>query len=117
MKSNVSDVLPPAVKRSLTKFGSDLATARRKRGLTILAVAERMGVAKNTYLRAEKGDPCLLYTSNLYPGLVLRTPNGVIAHSLSAFLRVLRTCFKQMRNGERDSESLRSGKMGELRNA
>ncbi len=57
MRSNVSDVLPPAVKRSLTKFGSDLATARRKRGLTILAVAERMGVAKNTYLRAEKGDP------------------------------------------------------------
>ena len=30
---------------------------RRKRGLTIIAVAERMGVAKNTYLRAEKGDP------------------------------------------------------------
>jgi transcriptional regulator with XRE-family HTH domain len=57
MRSSVSDVLPPAVKRSLTKFGSDLATARRKRGLTILAVAERMGVAKNTYLRAEKGDP------------------------------------------------------------
>jgi len=53
MRSNVSDVLPTAVKRSLTKFGSDLATARRKRGLTILAVAERMGVAKNTYLRAD----------------------------------------------------------------
>ncbi len=56
MRSNVSDVLPAAVKRSLTQFGSDLATARRKRGLTVLAVAERMGVAKNTYLRAEKGD-------------------------------------------------------------
>ena len=57
MRSNVSDVLPPAVKRSLSKFGSDLATARRKRGLTILAIAERMGVAKNTYLRAEEGRP------------------------------------------------------------
>jgi transcriptional regulator with XRE-family HTH domain len=57
MKSSVSDVLPPAVKRSLDKFGSDLRTARRKRGLTVLAVAERMGVAKNMYLRAEKGDP------------------------------------------------------------
>ena len=56
MRSNVTDVLPPAVKRSLPKFGSDLATARRKRGLTVLAVAGRMGVAKNTYLRAEKGD-------------------------------------------------------------
>ena len=57
MRSNVSDVLPPAVRRSLTKFGRDLGVARRKRGLTILAVAERMGVSKNTYLRAEKGDP------------------------------------------------------------
>ena len=57
MRSNVSDVLPSPVKRSLTKFGSDLGTARKKRGLTILAVAERMGVSKNTYLRAEKGDP------------------------------------------------------------
>src|ERR1700721_4229244 len=57
MRSNVSDILPSAVKRSLAEFGGDLATARRKRGLTVLAVAERMGVAKNTYLRAEKGDP------------------------------------------------------------
>lgn len=57
MRSNVSDVLPSTVKRSLAKFGSDLATARRKRGLTALAVAERMGVSRNTYLRAEKGDP------------------------------------------------------------
>jgi hypothetical protein len=56
MRSNVSDVLPTAVKRSLKEFGGDLATARRKRGLTVLAVAERMGVAKNTYLRAEKGE-------------------------------------------------------------
>jgi len=57
VRSNVSDVLPPAVKGSLKKFGSDLAIARRKRGLTVLVVAQRMGVAKNTYLRAEKGDP------------------------------------------------------------
>jgi transcriptional regulator with XRE-family HTH domain len=57
MRSNVLEVLPSVVKRSLTEFGSDLAIARRKRGLTVLTVAERMGVAKNTYLRAEKGDP------------------------------------------------------------
>ena len=56
MRSNVSDVLPSAVKRSLTEFGGDLAIARRKRGLTVLSVAQRMGVAKNTYIRAEKGD-------------------------------------------------------------
>ena len=46
-----------AIARSATKFGSDLATAQRKRGLTVISVAERMGVSKNTYLRAEKGDP------------------------------------------------------------
>lgn len=57
MRSNVSDVLPSVVRRSLAKFGSDLSIARRKRGLTVLAVAERAGVARNTYLRAEKGDP------------------------------------------------------------
>jgi transcriptional regulator with XRE-family HTH domain len=57
MRSGISDVLPLAVRRSVTKFGSDLATARRKRGLTVISVAERMGVSKNTYLRAEKGDP------------------------------------------------------------
>src|ERR1700728_1739076 len=57
MRTAVSDVLPTAVKRSLTKFGGDIATARKKRGLTSVALAERMGVAKNTYLRAEKGDP------------------------------------------------------------
>ena len=57
MRSSVLDVLPLNVKRSMTKFGNDLATARRKRGLTTLTVAERMGVAKNTYLRVEKRDP------------------------------------------------------------
>lgn len=57
MRSSVLDVLPPAVKRSLAKLGGDLATARRKRRLTVAAVAERMGVSKSTYLRAEKGDP------------------------------------------------------------
>jgi transcriptional regulator with XRE-family HTH domain len=60
MRSTVLDVLPPAVKRSLIKFGADLATARRKRGLTVAAVAERMGVAKSTYLRVEKGDPTVM---------------------------------------------------------
>src|SRR5271170_2280755 len=60
MRSNVFDVLPPAVKRSLSKLGADLATARRKRRLTAAAMAERMGVGKNTYLRVEKGDPTVM---------------------------------------------------------
>jgi transcriptional regulator with XRE-family HTH domain len=57
MRSNVVDVLPLRVRRSLTKFGADLSIARRKRNLTTAMMAERMGVAVSTYLRAEKGDP------------------------------------------------------------
>jgi|SRR5664279_3027914 transcriptional regulator with XRE-family HTH domain len=57
MRSSLYDLLPPAVRRSLSKFGQDLANARRKRHLTIAMMAERMGVAQNTYRRVEKGDP------------------------------------------------------------
>jgi DNA-binding XRE family transcriptional regulator len=57
MRSSVQDVLPPKVRRSLTKFGADLAMARRKRHLTTAMMAERLGVAKSTYVRVEKGDP------------------------------------------------------------
>jgi DNA-binding XRE family transcriptional regulator len=57
MRSSIQDVLPPKVRRSLTKFGADLAMARRKRHLTTAMMAERLGVAKSTYVRVEKGDP------------------------------------------------------------
>jgi transcriptional regulator with XRE-family HTH domain len=57
MRSSSLDVLPSTVKRSLAKFGTDLGMARRKRSLTVAAVAERMGISKSTYLRVEKGDP------------------------------------------------------------
>lgn len=57
MRSTITDTLPPKVKRALGKLGADLAVARRKRGLTTLMMAERLGVAKSTYLKIEKGDP------------------------------------------------------------
>ena len=57
MRSSVHDVLPPKVRRSLTKFGADLSVARRKRHLTTAMMSERLGVAKSTYVRVEKGDP------------------------------------------------------------
>ena len=60
MRSAVLDTLPIPVKRSLAKLGADLATARRKRGLTVAAVAERMSVSKATYSRVEKGDPSVM---------------------------------------------------------
>ena len=57
MRSSIRDVLPSHLRRSLTKFGADIAIARRKRKLTIAMMAERMGVSKNTYIRVEKGNP------------------------------------------------------------
>jgi len=57
MKSSFGDILPARVRRSLAKLGADLAIARRKRQLTSEMVAERVGVAKATYLKVEKGDP------------------------------------------------------------
>lgn len=57
MRSAVVDVLPARVRRSLTKLGADLALARRRRHLTTAMMAERLSVAKSTYLRIEKGDP------------------------------------------------------------
>jgi DNA-binding XRE family transcriptional regulator len=41
----------------LAKLGTDIATARRKRNVTVAMMAERIGVAKTTYLKVEKGDP------------------------------------------------------------
>ena len=55
--STIHDVLPPKLRRSLTKIGGDISVARKKRNLTVAMMAERLGVAKATYLRVEKGDP------------------------------------------------------------
>lgn len=57
MRSNVTDILPAKVRRSLRKLGGDLAIARKKRRLTIAMMTERIGVAKATYARMERGDP------------------------------------------------------------
>ena len=57
MKSAVFERLPPSVLRSLKKLGCDIGIARRKRRVTAEMMAERMGVSKPTYLRAERGDP------------------------------------------------------------
>ena len=57
MKSEVNDVLPQHVRRSLVKFGADLSIARRKRRLTAAMMCERLGVSKSTWPRMEKGDP------------------------------------------------------------
>lgn len=57
MRSTVADTMPSKVRRSLQKFGADISIARKKRGLTMAMMVERIGVSKSTYLRVEKGDP------------------------------------------------------------
>jgi DNA-binding XRE family transcriptional regulator len=63
MRSAANDILPPKVRRSLAKLGGDISIARRKRSLTTAMMAERLGVAKSTYLKIEKGDPSVAIAS------------------------------------------------------
>lgn len=69
MRTTTHDVLPTRVRQSLAKFGADLNIARKKRRLTIKMMTERIGVAKSTYARLEKGDPAVslgIYAMALY---------------------------------------------------
>ena len=59
MRSSTADTLPPPIRRALTKLGADIRLARVKRGLTVSMMAERLGVAKSTYLKVEKGEPAV----------------------------------------------------------
>jgi transcriptional regulator with XRE-family HTH domain len=56
MRSATNDVLPPAVRRALVDFGADISVARRRRGITTVMMAERLGVARTTYERVEQGE-------------------------------------------------------------
>jgi len=47
---------PVAVSRALRQLGEDLATWRRLRRLTVVEVADRAGVSRDTVLRVEKGE-------------------------------------------------------------
>jgi DNA-binding XRE family transcriptional regulator len=75
MRSPATHMLPTKVRRSLAKLGNDLRDARRKRHLTVEMMTERVGVAKATYLKVEKGDPSVsmgVYAMALF---VLGFPN------------------------------------------
>jgi DNA-binding XRE family transcriptional regulator len=57
MRSEFTNLMPPKLRRALAKLGADIALARRKRRLTVIMMAERIGTGRLTYLRVEKGDP------------------------------------------------------------
>jgi transcriptional regulator with XRE-family HTH domain len=45
------------VKRALTKLGTDISAARRRRRIPMELMAERAFVSRNTLTRVERGDP------------------------------------------------------------
>jgi transcriptional regulator with XRE-family HTH domain len=49
--------LPPSVRKAISLFGQDIATARTRRRIPQRLLAERMLVSLDTLQRLEKGDP------------------------------------------------------------
>jgi transcriptional regulator with XRE-family HTH domain len=50
-------VLPPEVLKTITTIGERIRLARKRRNLTMEAMASRMFVTRKTLARLEKGDP------------------------------------------------------------
>ena len=50
-------ILFPKHKKILEAFGENIKLARKRRALTILQVAERAGLSRNTITGIEKGSP------------------------------------------------------------
>lgn len=90
MRSAIHDVLPVGLRRSLAKFGHDLAVARRKRHLTVAMMAQRTGLAISTYARIEKGDPSV----------------ALGAYAMALFVLGFGEAFGNLTDARRDEEGL-----------
>ena len=53
------EALPAAAAAALVRLGADLATARKRRGQSLRAWAERLQVSVTTLMKMEKGDPAV----------------------------------------------------------
>mgnify|MGYP002776998375 FL=1 len=51
--------MPLTVRKALRKLGSDIQIARKRRRLTMVMVAERGFISRNTLTRVERGDPAV----------------------------------------------------------
>ena len=74
----------------MSKFGHDLAVARRKRHLTMGMMAERTGLAKSTYARIEKGDPAV----------------AMGAYAMALFVLGFGEVFRDLTDARRDEDGL-----------
>src|SRR3546814_11803660 len=60
MRSTLAhSALPLPVRKALTQLGQDIATARKRRRLTMAVIAERAFISRNTLTRVERGDPAV----------------------------------------------------------
>src|SRR3546814_15506560 len=60
MRSTLAhSALPLPVRKALTQLGQDIATARKRRRLTMAVIAERPFITRNTLPRVERGDPAV----------------------------------------------------------
>jgi len=58
MKASLAiPALPLPARKALTKLGEDLSTARRRRRISTVLMAERAFISRTTLARVEKGDP------------------------------------------------------------
>jgi transcriptional regulator with XRE-family HTH domain len=55
--SRESPPLPLPVQRALRRLGGDIRNARRRRRLSMVIVANRAGITRQTLYRVERGDP------------------------------------------------------------
>ena len=78
MKNSMAQLsLPFPVQKAITKLGTDIGIARKRRRLTMAIVAERALVSRNTLTRVERGDPGVslgIYASVLF---VLKLSDGI----------------------------------------
>lgn len=61
--------LPPQAREAIAKLGADLSIARRRRRISIQAMAERTFTSRATIARVERGDPRVsmsIYASVLF---------------------------------------------------
>ena len=57
MPARSAPALPLTVRRTLTKLGSDIRDARRRRRISTAVMAERAAISRTTLSKIEKGDP------------------------------------------------------------
>lgn len=81
MKPRTSSPLPIPVVKALTKLGSDIRDARRRRRIPSRILAERAQISRPSLVKVEKGDPSVslgIYGTVLFSlGLIDRLGNLV----------------------------------------